>query len=316
MGDDLSGIHTHYGPPSHHPRESLLLSPIILAGGCEISFTWQRPTVVREHRHRRLQIVISGEDARIETRWRMPDGRRGHANLDGSHVWLVPGGTWHGADWHRAAGIIAIQVGAQIERKFLSEPLANPTVAPLAYYSSAVPLIGELCANIWEECRLPGPADRLTAGGMAQALAGHVLRAHRTFRDRSEPQQWRMMRGHIAKVREHVEAHLDDDLSLDALAAVAGLSPSYFGQVFRAAVGLPPAAYVIGARVRRARELLRAGKHSATEVAHTTGFSSQQLMTTSFRRLLGTLPSDYLPDGEKNRAEIISARKRVRWRFC
>jgi AraC family transcriptional regulator len=316
MGDDVSEIHTHFGLPSYRPSEPLLGSPIILAGGCEISFTWLRPTIFREHRHRRLQIVISGEDARIETRWRMRDGRRGHANLDGSHVWFVPGGMWHGADWHRAAGIIAIQVGTEAERKFLPEPLTNPTVAPLDDYSTAVPLIGELCANIWEECRLPGPADRLTAGGMAQALAGHVLRAHRSSRDRGDPQQWRMMRGHIAKVREHIETHLDEDLSLNALAAVAGLSPSYFGQVFRAAIGLPPAAYVMGARVRRARELLRTGKHSATEVAHIAGFSSQQVMTTSFRRLLGTLPSVYLLDGERKHVGFASARKRVKWRFC
>ena len=124
------------------------------------------------------------------------------------------------------------------------------------------------------------------------------------------------MRTQVASVRAYVEGNLVGDLSLEALAGVADLSPSYFGQVFRAAIGLPPASYVVGARVRRAREMLRGGNHTATEVAYMVGFSSQQLMTTTFRRLLGTLPSDYLPRSEKKRPQIVSERKRIRWQFC
>jgi len=150
---------------------------------------------------------------------------------------------------------------------------------------------------------------------MAQTLAGFVLRAHSVPRQQGDPMQWLLMRSQLAKVREHIEANLDGDLSLAALAAVAGLSPSYFGQVFRAATGLPPAAHVCGARVRRARELLRSGKHTATEVTHLVGFSSQQLMTSTFRRLLGTLPSDYLPRSGKESPQGGMEHRRSIWRF-
>jgi AraC-like DNA-binding protein len=316
MGDDLGGIDHRSAPNDDHEPLGATPSPLFHAGGCEIYLRWQRPTVWREHRHRGLQIVVSGDDAETDSRWRFADGRRGHAKHQGSHVWLVPGGVWHGADWHRPANVVAIHVGADVESRLLATRLLQPSIAPIGHYTAVRPVIGELCATLWEECRLTGPTDRFTVGGMAQALVGHILRTHQAPPHRGDPQHWILMRTQISSIRDYVENHLDGDLSLQSLAVIAGLSPSYFGQVFRAAVGLPPAAYVAGARVRRARDLLRIGNHTATDVAHIVGFSSLQLMTVTFRRLLGTVPSDYLPRSERNRGEIMSSRKRIRWRFC
>jgi AraC-like DNA-binding protein len=304
-------------PPFKQGRaEHALWCPIFHTGDCGIYFCWQKPATLPGQRVSWLRIVVSGDDAEVEARWRLRSGRTGHARLAGSHVWIVPPDMWHAADWHRSAGLVAIQIERSAVEGVTATPIKNISVAPLRDYTAGVPLIGELCANLWDECRDVRPLDRLTVGGMGQALAGHVLRAHFAPRNRSDPQQWILLRGQLANVRAHVEAHLDGDLSLDALARVVSLSPSYFGQVFRAATGLPPAAFVAGARVRRARELLRTGQHTATEVTHLVGFSSQQLMTVTFRRLLGTLPSDYLPRTEKIRALITNERKRVRWRFC
>lgn len=289
--------------------------PMFRVGGCGVYFCWQKPAVWPESRESRLQIVVSGDDAEGEARWRQRSGGLGRARLVGSQVWLVPPDTWHAAVWHRPAGFVVIQLDRATVLGVTATPLKDTSVESVRRYVERAPLIGELCANLWDECRCSRPIDRLTVGGMAQALAGHVLRSHFAPRNRNDPQQWLLLRSQLASVRKHVETHLDEDLSLTELADVVGLSPSYFGQVFRAATGLPPAAYVAGVRVIRARELLRRGEHSATEVAHLTGFSSQQLMTVTFRRLLGTLPSDYLQSGERNRLQIVTARKRVRWQF-
>ena len=306
--------------PSSHPSpearaQSSSWRPMFHVGGCGIYFCWQKPAVWPGNRQSKLQIVVSAEDTEAETWWRQRNGKSGHSRLAGSQVWLIPAGIWHAAIWHRPAGLVVIQLDRAAVLSATAKPLKDISVEPVRRYIERAPLVGELCTSLWDECRRTQPIDRLTVGGMAQALAGHVLRSHFAPRDRNDPRQWLLLRGQLASVRAHVENHLSEDLSLSVLAGVAGLSPSYFGQVFRAATGLPPAAYVAGVRVIHAREMLRRGEHSATEVAHLVGFSSQQLMTVTFRRLLGTLPSDYLPRPERNRLQILTNRKRVRWQF-
>ena len=60
----------------------------------------------------------------------------------------------------------------------------------------------------------------------------------------------------VAKVCEMIYGHLDRDLSLVELAAVAGQSTSYFSQMFRTATGQSPHQFVLAARIERAKELL------------------------------------------------------------
>jgi len=95
----------------------------------------------------------------------------------------------------------------------------------------------------------------------------------------------------LVAVRDYVATYLDTPLRVPDLAAVAGLSPGRFAVAFRAATGSPPHRYVLGRRVVRALELLRAGKLDLSEVALACGFSSQQHMTTTLHRVTGTTPA-------------------------
>src|SRR5262249_53577652 len=60
----------------------------------------------------------------------------------------------------------------------------------------------------------------------------------------------------LGGVPEWIVGHLDDDLSVEKLAARAGMSPRNFARVFLAEIGLTPARYVEQARIERARSLM------------------------------------------------------------
>lgn len=90
-------------------------------------------------------------------------------------------------------------------------------------------------------------------------------------------------------LRERLGA--SDDLSLKALAQVSGLSPSRFMHVFTESVGVPLRPYILWLRLQRASCGLMAGV-SITEAAHNAGFSDAAHMTRTFRRMLGTTPTD------------------------
>jgi AraC family transcriptional regulator len=95
----------------------------------------------------------------------------------------------------------------------------------------------------------------------------------------------------LARITDYIEAHLDDDLSLATLAAVAGISASHLKQQFRRSLGVPVHAYVIQRRVERARALLLGGRLPASQVALAAGFSHQSHMARCMRRVLGVTPT-------------------------
>ena len=71
------------------------------------------------------------------------------------------------------------------------------------------------------------------------------------------------------------------------------MSLTHFGRLFRRRTGLSPHQYVLGRRVQRAKELLRAGRLTPAEVAGAVGFYDQSHLTRHFRRAVGVTPAEW-----------------------
>lgn len=96
----------------------------------------------------------------------------------------------------------------------------------------------------------------------------------------------------VRRVRDYLDAHYAEDVSLDALARLADLHPVYLVRAFRQRVGLPPHAYQRQLRVERARCLL-AGGEGIAEAALAVGFADQSHLTRHFGRTVGATPGRY-----------------------
>jgi AraC family transcriptional regulator len=91
----------------------------------------------------------------------------------------------------------------------------------------------------------------------------------------------------LARVREHVMAHLDQPVDVDALAGIACLSPFHFSRMFARSVGMTPHRYVVRLRLQRAVELARQGRYELAEIAARTGFADQSHLSRWVRRVHG-----------------------------
>ncbi|WP_020186477.1 AraC family transcriptional regulator [Methylopila sp. 73B] len=103
----------------------------------------------------------------------------------------------------------------------------------------------------------------------------------------------------MARVVDHVEDHLGEDIALADLAGLLDMPVDRFARRFRAAMGVAPYAYVLERRVRRAERLLGERRGSLAEIALACGFSSQSHFATAFRERTGRTPGAY-------RAEIAA----------
>ena len=120
---------------------------------------------------------------------------------------------------------------------------------------------------------------------LAQLLLSHA-------EDPGEPSRLGWERPAVKRIKAYLEEYYAEDISLEDLSSVAGLSAFHLTRIFRQAVGLPPHAYQIQLRISRARALLAQG-FSVNSVAHETGFFDQTHFTNQFKRHIGVTPGTY-----------------------
>jgi AraC-like DNA-binding protein len=91
-----------------------------------------------------------------------------------------------------------------------------------------------------------------------------------------------------------VTSRLLDDLagdpSLSELAALCGLSRSYFIRAFKQITGMPPHRWLLMQRVKRAKDLLRRTKMPIADIAVACGFADQSHLTRVFSKTFRISP--------------------------
>jgi transcriptional regulator GlxA family with amidase domain len=97
----------------------------------------------------------------------------------------------------------------------------------------------------------------------------------------------------LRDLQSWIAEHLDEDLSVPALARRAYMSERNFGRAFRRETGLTPAAYVEALRVERARTALQESGAPTETIARGCGFGSAEVMRRAFQRRLGVAPTVY-----------------------
>ena len=95
----------------------------------------------------------------------------------------------------------------------------------------------------------------------------------------------------VEAMLQHIEAHADRQVSIEELAAVAGLSPAYAARQFKAQMGLPPVRYATEVRMRRAAAWLRDDAQvSIIEIAKRVGYDDPYHFSRCFKRWAGISP--------------------------
>ena len=94
----------------------------------------------------------------------------------------------------------------------------------------------------------------------------------------------------LARIRDYVEAHLGEPLTLTEIAAVACLSPYHLSRSFKLTTGIGLHQYVVRRRTERAKQLLLRTELPLAEIADIVGFDSQASFTARFRREIGVSP--------------------------
>ncbi|GAB2871542.1 AraC family transcriptional regulator [Pseudoduganella ginsengisoli] len=95
------------------------------------------------------------------------------------------------------------------------------------------------------------------------------------------------------RLRDYIEANLDQPLTLGMLAALSCLSEFHFLRLFRTSFGMPPHTWIAMRRIERARRLLRSTGFAMQRVADDCGYGDLAHFSRRFRQAVGCTPTRY-----------------------
>ena len=153
--------------------------------------------------------------------------------------------------------------------------------------------VGALAAAVNAERVAGFPSGRLFLDSVEQALAvalvnGYALR-HRSV----QTYRGGLGSGRLRRIKEFVDAKMDDDLTLCEMAQSVELSTAHFSRMFRKSTGETPHQFLLRQRVERAKEMLRSADARVMDVAVACGFKTQQHFAQIFRRVCGASPTEF-----------------------
>ncbi|MBR3577129.1 MAG: helix-turn-helix transcriptional regulator, partial [Clostridia bacterium] len=86
---------------------------------------------------------------------------------------------------------------------------------------------------------------------------------------------------------------IDEDKSMEEIAASLGICERYFRKFFTERAGVSPAQFVTDMRLRRAKSMLACSDKSITDIAFACGFYDSSHLTRVFKKQEGITPKDY-----------------------
>lgn len=242
----------------------------------------------RTHRyalHMHETYVVGGIFAGCET-WMARGARRygGAGDLCMVNPEDVHDGEPHGEGFRYRMTYPSVDLMRRLASEIAGRPVTETPFfpEPVVHDPGTVALFAEAFAT------LARGGDALAVEELLLRAYGRVLIRHAVI----QPAGPASASDRIARVTRMMRDRYAEELSLDDLAAAAGLSRHHLIRAFRRETRMTPHAYLLSLRVQAARRRLRAGEAPA-EVAAATGFCDQAHLTHAFKARLGVAPGAY-----------------------
>src|ERR1700747_1095724 len=181
----------------------------------------------------------------------------------------------HVGEWVGLMNVQHLQLGISDAALMACSDGAYGEVELRASRKFAEPRLSAMVAAVHAEMVAGFPSGRLFLDSVEQAMAVTLVNGHAV---RHRPVQ--LYRGglgsaRLRRIKELVQAKMDDDLSLDEMAQSLGLSTAHFARMFRKSTGKTPHQFVLRQRLERAKAMLRAPDARVLKVGACSGCYTQ-----------------------------------------
>lgn len=231
---------------------------------------WHKPRTL-EPEVEEIEVIVSGRGY-FEVNNQVIDAG------PGSNLWYCPGDTVivtsHEEDPYET-----------IVFRFRVSGLPSSRPAPYTRWRSPTQCT-EFCRHVLALHREHGPADPLE-------VACYYARLIWEARDSQRREAREAFPVSLKKALRYIQQNYSKDVSIDQIAAAAGVSPPHLHLLFRTHLSTSPMQHVIRQRIVAAQDLLIKTNHSVKEICHAVGFHDLKYFCTRFKRQTFQRPTDY-----------------------
>ncbi len=140
--------------------------------------------------------------------------------------------------------------------------------------------------------RMRRPGFSIRSDGYLMLILSHLHELigtadHGTDGPRQSPESY------VEEAFNFIQANFQRDIDVGSVVEYVGLERSYFSALFRRTTGQSVQDYLIGYRMRKAREYLRNTGYTVNDIAASVGYASYFSFARRFRRLTGMTPTTY-----------------------
>ncbi|MUG98056.1 helix-turn-helix domain-containing protein [Scytonema sp. UIC 10036] len=283
---------------------SLLPKPSILSS-CGWSHlhleVYQQPKFeIIEHQHTMHVIahatVSSGFPASSKgERWL--DGKLHHETRHQGDIAILPAGLSHRCNWDSSVEFAILALEPALLQQ-VGQDIVNGDRIELIpeFMNRQDALLQGIFLTLREEVEVGKIGGDLLVDSLKTTLAIHLLRKYCTTQPKLSSHSDGLSQLTLQKVREYIHEHLDGNLKLVELSAIAQISPYHFLRLFKQQVGITPHQYILQSRIEKAKYLLQHSNLSIANIALRTGFSDQSHLTRCFKRMVGVTPKKRMKD--------------------
>lgn len=210
----------------------------------------------------------------------------------GGNICITPAGQLVSARWEKPLDNLGILLDPQFVAQTAADNYFSSTFEFVEIYKKVDPLIQQIGLTLLAESESETPSGKLFTDSLIQTLTLHLLSNYSTAKPTT------IVNGGLSgyklrRVKDFIDANLEEDLSLGEIATVAELSQFHFARSFRKSVGMTPQQFVMQQRIERAKMLLANGDLPIVEISLRTGFKNQSHFTTLFRKFTKLTPKTW-----------------------
>lgn len=246
----------------------------------------------RTHQHT-MHVIAYGFSNSPGERWL--DGKVQTERRNQGDIAIIPAGIVHRCNWNTSAefGILAVE---PLVLKSVSQDLVNSDRIELLpkFMNKQDELITGIFSTLKDELESNKIGSDLLIDSLKTTLAIHLLRKYCATKPKLSSYGDGLSKPKLRQVTEYINEHLDRDLKIIELAAIAQISPYHFIRLFRKTTGKTPHKYILQQRIEKAKYLLQHGKISISETAAMVGFCDQSHLTKYFKHSTGMTPRQYI----------------------
>lgn len=197
------------------------------------------------------------------------------------------GGNWMGTAHQKFTILFAYDNAPMTGIPFLDQ-------ARFAKFRMPDPLqVFDLCGRLHEEMRGGKSYRTFICLGLFQELVGTLAREME-----KSPELTPSKLKYAETIKKHLLAHYRDQIEIEQLAGLVGLTPNYVTAMFKEVCGHSPIRYMHRLRILEACGLLLGSTMTVADIAQYLGYYDTSYFCRMFKQLAGMSPTEYAKRGD------------------